>query len=357
MPLEAIPDWEERLARQDAFWERAVLDRPLVTMTVPKTTGLAPWPAAHPWKSLRERWFDFSHAAECAVAQVRNTCYFGDALPYAWPNLGPEIVSAFLGSELEYGETTAWSVPMGGDWDEVARRVRFDEGNPYWIAIREMTDALLEVGKGLFYVGITDCHPGGDAIAAFRDPMQLNIDLIESPEEVKALLRRVGALYLDLFDRMWAYLQAHRQATCTWAGPVSSRKWYVPSNDFSCMISKAMFDEFFLPGIAEECRFYGRSLYHLDGPGALRHLPSLLEIPELSAIQWVHGAGNGRSSDWLHIYRQCQQAGKGVQINADLDEVETICGALRPEGVWLSVNGVPDCETAEAVLRRIARWR
>ncbi|MGI6494598.1 MAG: hypothetical protein ACOX5G_00630 [Kiritimatiellia bacterium] len=358
MPLDRIPDWDRRLARQDAFWDHAVLDRPMVSMSAPKKSGLVPWPAPKAWPSLRDRWFDAGYCAECAVARTLNTNFWGDALPCAWPNLGPEVISAFLGSELEYGESTAWSIPMPDDWDEVFARVRFDEANPYWQAVRTMTDALLERGRGLYYVGITDCHPGGDAIAAFRDPMQLNIDLLESPDEVKRLLRRTASLYLDLFERMWTYLQAHRQACCTWCGIVGSRKWYVPSNDFSCMISKEMFDEFFLPGIAEECRFYGRSVYHLDGPGALRHLPSLLSIPELNAIQWVPGEGHGPLTDWIPVYKQCQAAGKGIQLfNIGLDELETVFSELRPEGVWLAVGGVEDEETAQAVIRRVSTWK
>ena len=40
----------------------------------------------------------------------------------------------------------------------------------------EMTDALLEVGRDKFLVGMTDWHPGGDALAAFRDPAQLAME-------------------------------------------------------------------------------------------------------------------------------------------------------------------------------------
>lgn len=357
MPIDHLPDWDRRLARQDAFWSRAILDRPVVLMTLPRTEGRMAWPAAKTWPDLRARWMDAEYLATCARVNTHNTLYLGDALPTACPNLGPEVLSAFMGSPLGFGEQTSWSVPHLHDWAEADRAIAFREDNEYWQAMARLTDALLAAGQGRFYVGLTDYHPGGDAVAAFRDPMQFNIDLLESPEQVKRLLRRVTAIYFDLFDRMWARLQAAHQATTCWAGICSSRKWYVPSNDFSCMISKAMFDEFFLPGIAEECRFYGRSIYHLDGPGALQHLPSLLAIPELNAIQWVYGSGHGRATDWLHVYKQCQAAGKGIQLHSGLDELETLCRELRPEGVWLTVGGVPDAVTAQAVIKRVSQWR
>ncbi len=352
MPLDGIDDWERRLDRQDAFWRREVLDRPVVSMAVWRGGHDAP---ARTCASERERWFDAEAAAARAAAQVKNTVYCGDALPGVMPNLGPEVFNAFLGMELEFGPATSWSVPNLHDWRGIDA-IRFDRANPYWRKMEELTGALLEAGRGLFYVGLTDFHPGGDACAAFRDPLQFNIDLIESPAEVKRLMRVVTDRYFEVFAASRKRLEAAGQACCTWAGPVSRLAWYVPSNDFSCMVSREMFDTFFLPGIAEECRALEASIYHLDGPGALRHLDSLLAIPELDAIQWVYGAGNGRASDWLHVYCKCQAAGKGVQIFAGLDELETLMGALRPEGVWLGVHGVKDRGTADAVLRRVARW-
>lgn len=98
------------------------------------------------------------------------------------------------------------------------------------------------------------------------------------------------------------------------------------------------------------------SIYHLDGPDALRHLDSLLAIKELNAIQWVYGAGRGRASDWLHVYRKCQAAGKGIQFGVGVDELDAIISNLRPEGVFMSVQ-VRNPAEAEAVLKRVATWK
>ena len=122
------------------------------------------------------------------------------------------------------------------------------------------------------------------------------------------------------------------------------------------MVSKEMFDEVFLPGIVEECRHLDASIYHLDGPDALRHLDSLLAIKELNAIQWVYGAGRGIASDWLHVYKRCQQAGKGIQLHIGLDELDCIMSNLRPEGVWMGV-AVGDRAQAEQVLKRVSAWK
>lgn len=355
MPIENIPDWEKRLAHQDAFWDCANDDQPVVFMQVPKKKKVMPYPDGTKFKSIRERWFDPQFHAENALAFVSNTDFLCDALPNVWPNLGPDLFCAFLGSELEFAETTSWSSPILDDYTD-GERLHFSENNFYYRKLNEMTDALLEAGKGKFYVGYTDFHPGGDAVAALRGPMNLNFDLIENPDAVKNFRKRIDHIYFDTIDLMYKRLMNAGQPCATWCNIVSSKKWTIACNDFSCMISKKMFDDVFLPGIIEECRFFEKSIYHLDGPGALQHLDSLLDIKELNAIQWVYGEGHGRASDWMHIYRRIQQAGKGMQISLDLDEIDFFMENLRPNGLWIGIYDVKDIETAKEVIKKIEKW-
>ncbi|NIA13010.1 MAG: hypothetical protein GWP08_02935 [Nitrospiraceae bacterium] len=355
MPIERIPDWDQRLARQDAFWQCEIIDRPVIVMTLPKAAPVQPWPVEKAYAEPRERWMDVERVVECAVAGALNTDCLGDALPTAWPNLGPEVFSAFFGMEMEYTQDTSWGIPNLTDWAQADALV-FDEDNFYRRKLSELTDALLAAGKGLYYVGLSDLHAGGDGIAAFRDPQDLNIDMLTAPDDVKRLLARLGPVYFDILDHYFEKLQTAGQAITSWPGIVSSKRWYVPSNDFSCMLSAEMFDEFFLPGIAEECRHLEASIYHLDGPDALRHLDSLLAIDELNAIQWVYGEGNGAPLDWLSVYQRCQEAGKGIQLfSVAPDALDTLMANLRPEGVWMSVNA-KDGNEAQAVLDKVETW-
>ncbi|NOY74576.1 MAG: hypothetical protein GXP32_02140 [Kiritimatiellaeota bacterium] len=122
------------------------------------------------------------------------------------------------------------------------------------------------------------------------------------------------------------------------------------------MVSTEMFEDFFLPGVIRECEAFEASIYHLDGLDALRYLDSLLDVPALNAIQWVWGTGNERASDWIDVFQRCQNAGKGVQITCELDELDAIIANLRPEGVWLRVIGVADEDEGESALRQISKW-
>jgi hypothetical protein len=355
MPIEYLDDWETRLQRQDAFWHGEVIGRPVTHIQIARGNSAFPRPEPRQYQNHRDRWRDFEFRAQRELHKVMNSEYLGDALPRIHPNLGPEIFSAFFGTEMEYGESTTWAVPNLKDWKDVDA-LQFSEDNPHWQDLVAYTDLLLENGKGRYYTGMTDLHPGGDAIAAFRDPQELNLDMIEHPDEVKALLERVTQVFCQIYDYWADKLLGAGQAITTWTGIVSSKRWYIPGNDFSCMISEEMFRDIFLPGIREECQHLEASIYHLDGPNALRHLDAILEIPELNAIQWVYGAGQGRATDWMDVYKRCQAAGKGIQIGIAPDEVDTFMAELKPEGIWMGVGPVQDRDEADAILKKVATW-
>lgn len=351
------PDIDTVLDRYAAWWDCAVIDRPLVSLTYPRPSDQqVPWPpATH--ASLRERWMDTDYAVAHALAQVHNTIHAGDALPVVWPNLGPEVFSAFYGCPLVFGETTSWSEPILEDWSPASvAQLQLDRENVYFRKILELTDALLEVATGKFIVGYTDLHGGGDAIAAFRDPQRLCIDMIERPEAVKALNARITDDFLQVYDLYHQRLSAAGMPSTTWLPATCAGKYHVPSNDFSCMISDAMFEDVFLPGIVRECRHMDRCIYHLDGPDALRYLDRLLEIPEIHAFQWVPGAGRDHWADWVLVYQRIQAAGKAFCLYPPVDELPQVFEVLRPEGAWLILGGVADAEEAARALDLVSTW-
>jgi hypothetical protein len=133
------------------------------------------------------------------------------------------------------------------------------------------------------------------------------------------------------------------------AGPA-----YVPSCDFWCMVSAPMARELIWPTVLTEIEPLARSVFHLDGPQALPHLDLLLEHPQLNAVQWVYGAGQGPAARWIDVYRRIQQAGKGIQLlAANAADALEVMKHLRPEGVWICV-GVASVGEAEAFLKEVS---
>ena len=357
--FELKPDFEEVLDRYEAWWNCDILDRPLVSMVFPLPAEEQHEFPRKTHATLRDRWMDTEFLVAAVENRLMNRCHFADSLPIAFPNLGPEVFSAFYGCEMEYGKHTAWSKPILSDLsDGSVGRLRLDTDGFYFQKLLEMTDALIDAGKGKFIVGYTDLHVGGDAIAAFRDPQALLIDTIESPDAVKELCDRVTTDFLEVYDLFYDKLSAAGMPSTTWLPATCKGKYHVPSNDFSCMISDEAFEDLFIPGIVRECRHMDRCIYHLDGPNALRFLDRLLEIPEIQAIQWVPGAGRDCWRDWIDVYRRIQDKKRAMMIGGvPVEDLPLLFESLSPEGVWISsISGVSDRQEAEAVLKEIAGW-
>lgn len=356
MEFSLKPDFEQSKQRYDAFWNQEIIDRSPISIILPKENRTI-LPQKN-YSNHMDRWLDVQFRAETTAISLGNSEYLADSLPITFPNLGPEIFSAWCGCGYQFGQDTTWSEPCIIDWEKDADKAVLNLEHPYFKKMMEFTERLLELGKGNFIVGLTDFHPGADHIAALRDPANLATDMIEHVEDVQKKLKSSYKEYYQVYDIFYKMLRSAGMPITSWTPLIYEGRYYIPSCDFSCMISKKMFDDYFLPGIVEECKFYDRSIYHLDGPGALRHLDSLLEIKELNAIQWVYGAGNEGYDRWIKTYQKIQNAGKGIQLMISLEELPRVFETLRPEGVWFSnIAGIKDRETADKVIKRIAAWK
>ncbi|MBI5380773.1 MAG: hypothetical protein HZA31_02620 [Opitutae bacterium] len=306
------------------------------------------------WGSLRERWFDAEYQVESYLQSLAGQSFLAESIPVFWPNLGPEVYSAFYGSELTYQEVTSYSVPLVQSWDEMDK-IRFDTTNAYYRKIDEMTAMALERCAGQCLVGYTDLHGGMDCAAAWRDPQQLCLDLLEAPERVVELLQLAEANFQRVYDHYYDMLTAAGQPSVTWMRVPAPGKLHIPSCDFAAMISPALFEEFVLPGLHREIRAMSHNIFHVDGRGVARHLDPILAIPGVQAIQWVQGVGTDRPiMQWAPLIKRMRAAGKSIVIDLEPSELESFIAEFPPEGFFLCIDA-PAAMQPE-ILKRIARW-
>jgi 5-methyltetrahydrofolate--homocysteine methyltransferase len=83
--------------------------------------------------------------------------------------------------------------------------------------------------------------------------------------------------------------------------------------DFSAIMSPKQFREFVQPSLKKQCQKLDYTLYHLDGPDAIKHLDALMEIEELDALQWTPGA----DERWYPIYDRVKKANKSLWISLE----------------------------------------
>jgi hypothetical protein len=353
---------ERALARNEAFWTGELEDGPLAWITAPGAL-----PGSPPMEPASEEalWSDVAYALDSAEHVLSHTFYAGDALPVHNPWLGPDQAAAWLGAPLTLAPrlNTSWVAPLVTDWAEHPR-LAVDPANRWWRLYLTLLRGSVERGRDKWITAYPDLHTGIDGLAALRGPERLLLDLVEQPEAVRRAMGDMTALLKWVVDRVDELVLPAGQGTSNWTmGWSAGRFLCIGQNDVSCMIGPGMFEEFCLPDIVASCRHVERALYHLDGPGALRHLDRLLAIPELHCIQWIQGAGSPPPSRWLEMLRRVQAAGKSVQVyygpshgdDADLAaELSALCRALDRRRLFFWAV-VPDRAQAEALARQAAR--
>jgi hypothetical protein len=220
--------------------------------------------------------------------------------------------------------------------------------------------ASVERGRDRWVTAYPDLHTGIDALSAIRGPENLLMDLLENPESLRKAMEQMTELFKWVVDVVSEIVLPSSQGTTNWTAGWSRQRFLcIGQNDFTCMISPEMFDEFCFQDTLETTNYVDRSLYHLDGPDAIRHIPRLLEIERLDAIQWIHGAGQPAATHWLELLKRIQQAGKSVQVyygpthgdEADtVEELKILCRELDPNRLFFWAN-LSSVEEAEALMK------
>ncbi len=263
--------------------------------------------------------------------------YLGDAFPGKWMNFGPGVMAAFAGCELQNNEYTTW-FHAAEDKEAKDISIQFTEDNIHYQRIVDIYMAALERWEGAVQLSMTDLGGSLDVVASFRPSEQLLMDLYDDAESVKRLNWEVHEAWGKYFEALNSILQPVNPGYTAWTPIFSKDPYYMLQCDFCYMISPDMFDEFVKPELAKSCQKLTNPFYHLDGPGQLPHLDSLLTIEELKGVQWVPGDGAPPSSEWPEVYRKIRDAGKLIQVLGGMKEFDAVAEQLgSAEGLFFEL--------------------
>lgn len=351
MELEFKPDFGQARERWIAYW-KGESDRPVVASVVPKA-GVTPVDAPGYTSGFSG---DPEPLVERILAYGRTHEFLGEAIPFYYLEFGPDHFSSFLGGDMERNDdsgATSWLVPFVEDWD--AAEIRFQPQCYWWKRTRDFIRAFRAQLDGKMLIACPTLVAGLDCLAAIRGQEKLAIDLIEQPEAVQRALERVRKAYEEILDALAVELDYGTWGSINRHGFYSPGRTNVPQCDFSCMISEEMFQEFELPCLAHETTQLDHSCYHLDGPGAVRHLEALCSLPNLHAIQWVAGSGNGAQQDWMHLHKRIDELGKGQIFGGNAESIERLTREFKSKQLYFRTK-LPKDEL-EALLVRLERVR
>ena len=235
-----------------------------------------------------------------------------------------------------------------------------------------MLKACVERSRGNYYVGMPDLMEGLDVLAAMKGTDKVLMDTLTQPDLLEEQMQRINDAYFEVFDALYDIIRfdgrdcggpldptcpgasfgtADEMAFCyfsLWApGKVTKLQ-----SDISTMLSVEDYRRFVQPFIRQQAQRIPYTLYHLDGVGAMRHLPALLEIEELKAIQWTPGVGQPQGGDpkWYDLYRQILAGGKSIMACwVTVEELRPLLDNIGGDGVHLEMDFHNEDEVEQAL--------
>jgi len=246
-------------------------------------------------------------------------------------NFGPGSVALYLGSEPIFSPETVWYKPCVHDtWGNYP--LVYDKDNHWWKEHYKIHEEAQKAANGEFYVNIPDLVENLDILSAIRGPENLCMDLLDEPEIIKQRLEELNDLFFIYYDAFYGLLKDKDGGSAFTAfriwGPGKTAKIQC---DFNVMMSPEHFKEFACPTFAKQCAALDNSMFHLDGPDALRHAPALMELEHLNALQWTPGAGNpdGGNECWYPLYDVVHEAGKSLWVGLEDGDASTMADKAK----------------------------
>lgn len=301
-----------------------------------------------PAKDLSQKWFDPQWGAEYLDWYVAHSSLKADILPVANTQLGPGSLAAILGGVFEGGEDTIWIHPNPDFTDEIV----FNLEHPNWILHKELLKACKAKANGHYFVGMPDLMEGLDVLAALKGTDRVLLDTVMQPEILEQQMQQINDIYFKVFDELYDIIREGDEMAFCYFSSWAPGKMSKLQSDISTMISQDDYRRFVQPFIREQCQKIDYTLYHLDGVGAMHHLPALLEIEELNAIQWTPGVGEpqGGSPKWYDLYKKILAGGKSVMACwVTLDELKPLLDHIGADGVHLEMDFHNEKEVEQAM--------
>ncbi|MBD3186598.1 hypothetical protein GF325_07220 [Candidatus Bathyarchaeota archaeon] len=278
-----------------------------------------------------------------------------DAIPILRSQAGPGFPACCLG-ECSCIPTTG----PGTIWYETVRPwkeleyIELDRTSPWWQFMVAITRKQLENSPKHLAVGFPSMQGTTDILQTLRGTQNLLRDMIKAKDRVTRALDKISVAFQETVSRFWDLIRAKREGSGSFIGI------WAPGNapsiqcDALAYLGPRQFKQFALPYIIRDLENADFGTYHLDGPGAIKFLHGLLEIPNLDLIQWVEGYGNpdGVALRWYPLVRKVLEAGKRIILYTSIDRIPHFMRRLNqdgvdPRGVVFNIGNIVDFEIDE----------
>lgn len=331
------------------WWSHEPSDRPIIRLLVEREHPLdADKRIDLSGADAETEWAD-PHYKIAWTQNRMNTYEYGyDAIPYIDLNYGPGSMAAYLGLRPCFQHDTVWYKHLPANSLSDIPLPVYDKEAKYFVEHLARIKKAVELSKGRYPVCIPDILENIDVLALLRGNEECCYDIMDEPETVKKYLDAIADIYMKYYDAFYdavRFGESGRECMYTAFGIWGNGPTAKIQCDISALLSPAQFDEFVIPYLRRQTEEIEYTMYHLDGKDAIRHLPSILKLEKLNALQWTHGAGqpDGGNECWYPIYDAAQEAGKSIWISIEDGSAKEMAAKAKKYARRYANTGVYIC--------------
>lgn len=318
---------KKQLVNDFELWWNHQLKRPIIQVNLVKKEKI---PCATRGELLNML-YNLEISPEIVAQEYRksfqNIEYLGDSFPVFYMR-STGVLGAMLGQSyhIDIERGTIWFEEMKGK-ELTDIYPKLEDDNQLFNRGIELIQAFQNEFHDDIALGIPNLGGMMDIVESMRGATNSLMDLYDDPEEVIRLNNDVFKAFEKAYkENIKAIHNEDILGYTGWITILSQKPYFISQCDFCCMVGKEHFDEFIFDTLKKEANLIERSFYHLDGPGAVKHLDKIIECG-FDGIQWINGAGSKPLDDpaWDDIYKKIYQAGLLMQLNIDgVEELKVI---------------------------------
>lgn len=342
---ELKPDFDEAALRWEAFWNRDIIARPILTATIERDKAYDYCPHDGYYERI---YGDLEEIVNNKLHNARNVVYLGEAIPGTWTSLGTHEIATYCGYGVKWAGVTNWCERDERELSEILPLV-LDENCFMYRRELEFLDKLSEIAAGRLISYGFDFHSNLDLLLSVRGDENLCYDTFDCPEQIDRGLEDS----CTIFAKMWKDFTEHARSEefGYYFDQLSEKPTTSLACDFAALISEEMFRRFAVPALTYESEVIGkRSIFHWDGPDALKHLDAITGIPNFHTIRYVPNHYETHTQ-LLDVYKECQRRGKSIAFTGSVEEIKNAHRVLKPNLTCYHVS----VET-EQEFRDLEKW-
>ena len=347
--------YQDRISAYEKWWSKE-LDRPLVSVTLSQ-------PSVYTRGQLLEFVYDLDLPVEEVAKrydeQFARQDFLGDAYPAFYVRT-TGLLGVFMGQDwtVSAKDGTVWYSEIPKELEELDFTA--DEENPMYLRTLDLVKGFQDYFQGRVVRGGANLGGVCDVYHSIRGMENAIYDLADNPELARQAMQQIHRQWRKVNDKLLSLIDpAVNHGYTHWTNILSSVPYDMIQADFAFLLGHDDYRAFVHPLIVQESAAFQRSMFHMDGPGFLRHLPDLLDIPTLNGVQWIPGAGAEPVGSWPELYDQVAAADKLLQVYIEgvreLPMADQILSRFPdPSRVCLIMSG--SASDAPDFLRFLARY-